>query len=213
MTHIVYSYILQKNHNRLLQEFLENFPSDFQEKILKYKNWEDAQLSLLGRLLLKYGLRKINKAYLDKELHYSKYNKPYLLNSEVRFNISHSGDIVVCAITDSNDIGIDIEKIYEINVNDFKSQLTAAEWKQLKSSDNTKNTFFKYWTKKEAVIKANGMGLSLPLNSFDIVNNHTSLNEENFFIKEIELDLDYKCHLAFKNKFDPIISVPSKIDF
>ena len=213
MTQILYSYSLEENHNRLLQEFLLDFPKDFQKKILRYTHWKDAQLSLIGRLLLRHGLKKINKCYQEKELKYTEYNKPYLFNSEVKFNISHSGNIVVCAITNNNHIGIDIEEICDININDFRSQMTEFEFQYIMNSNNYKIAFYNYWTQKEAVIKANGMGLSLSLKSFEIFDGHTFIEGEDFFLKEIKLDIDYKCHLAYKNRPDSIILSPYKVIF
>ncbi|GAA4271386.1 4'-phosphopantetheinyl transferase superfamily protein [Aquimarina gracilis] len=213
MTRILYSYIKEKNHNFLIKEWLPRFPKSFQEKVLRYRRWQDAQLSLLGRLLLKQGLKDYGIVCNNElNMHYTSYNKPYFIDLEVEFNISHSGDIVVCAITQNNDIGIDIEIVKNIEVEDFKNQMTSLEWQRIISSGDIKNSFFNYWTQKEAVIKAHGMGLSVPLKSFEIINNHTIIDTENFYVKEVVLDQEYKCHLAFKNTSNPVISNPIRVN-
>ncbi len=212
MTQILYAYISEDNHEFLLKEMLHDFPDAFRKKISQYRRWEDAQLSLLGRVLLKNGLKELNKDLNIGDLSYTEYNKPYFKNENVKFNISHSGNIVVCAIAENFEIGIDIEISQEIQLEYFKSQMTTLEWQRIIFSDDERNAFFEYWAQKEAVIKTHGMGLSLPLKSFEVINNQTIIKEEHFFLKEIPLDNKYKCFLAFKDKIDPIILSPKKID-
>lgn len=211
MTQILYSYISEDNHDYLIKNYLNGFPEDFQEKIVSFKRWQDAQLSLLGRLLLNYGLQKKDKNYKNKTLSYTSYDKPFFDGNMTKFNISHSGEIVVCVISEANDVGIDVEIINEINIQDFEAQMTKTEWNNLMIIENKKAAFFDFWTQKEAAIKANGKGLSIPLKSFEVINYHTKINEECFFLKEIFLDEKYKCHLAFKNKIDSMISAPERV--
>ncbi|MFQ6601896.1 4'-phosphopantetheinyl transferase family protein [Flavobacterium sp. C3NV] len=207
MTQILYAYISEENHDYLIEKYLNEFPYDFKEKILAYRKWQDSQLSLLGRLLLNYGLQRMgikNK----KNLNYTFYNKPFLDDINTKFNISHSGEIVVCVLSDTNDVGIDVEIIDKINIQDFESQMTKSEWGNIRIAEDEKKAFFDYWTQKEAVIKANGKGLSIPLKSFEIANLSTKINDDFFFLKEIFLDEKYKCHLAFKDKIDTMIVGP-----
>ncbi|MBQ4803358.1 4'-phosphopantetheinyl transferase superfamily protein [Aquimarina sp. MMG015] len=202
MTQILYSYISEKNHEFLLKELLPGFSTDFQNKLLKYRRWQDAQLSLLGRTLLGKGLENIDLPFCENNVIYTSYNKPYFKEGKVKFNISHSGNMVVCAITETCEIGIDIEMLHSLHIEDFKTQMTALEWQRIISSDNPESSFFDYWTQKEAVIKALGIGLSLPLDSFEIIDNKTIIDKESFFLKEILLDNKYKCHIAFKDEVD-----------
>ncbi len=214
MTQILYSYISEKNHELLLKEILPEFSIDFRNRILKYRRWQDTQLSLIGRVLLRNGFNMLNKQFSEEDICYTKYNKPYFENENIKFNISHSGNIVVCAVTENFEVGIDIEVLQDIKIENFKSQMTELEWERIVSSNNTKNSFFKYWTQKEAVIKASGKGLSIPLDSFEVINNQTKIDHEGFFLREIELNDQYKCHLAFKgnsvnlnsNTLTPLVS-------
>lgn len=211
MTHILYAYISEENHNYLITNYLNEFSADFQKKILAYRRWQDSQLSLLGRLLLRHGLQKMSKSYAEAELSYTLYSKPFLNDDTTKFNISHSGEIVVCVLSDRSDVGIDIEIIHDIELEGFKSQMTKREWDNLSLNEDTESAFFEYWTQKEAVIKANGKGLSIPLKSFEVTNHYAKIEEEYFFVKEIFLDKKYKCHLAFKDKIDTIIVGPSRM--
>ena len=73
------------------------------------------------------------------------------------------------------DIGIDIEKIEPIKISDFKSQMTNNEWESVNNSKDTERSFFCYWSQKEAVIKTHGKGLTIPLKSFEVQNNKTTI--------------------------------------
>ncbi|QHI35389.1 4'-phosphopantetheinyl transferase sfp [Kordia antarctica] len=212
MTHIYYTYISKENHDKLLQTYLSDFSENFQERILKYRRWEDAQLSLLGRLLLQHGLKTINQVHIEELLEYSAYGKPRLKDQKIKFNISHSGNIVICVLTDTSEVGIDIEKMHTVNIEDFKTQMTANEWQGIETTTNKTEAFFKYWTQKEAVVKANGKGFSIALNSFEIKEDQVDINGENFFLKEITLDTAYKCYIAFKDEIDNELELPKEIE-
>lgn len=198
MVYILYSSIKEFDHKRLIDSFLPGFCLGYQKKIMNYRRWQDAQLSLLGRVLLIKGMKALNYKFNESHMKYTKYNKPYLSESDIKFNISHSGDVVICALTLLGDIGIDIEKIAPIKITDFKSHMTTNEWQLMCDSNNVEDSFFNFWTQKEAVIKAHGKGLSIPLKSFEIQNNKTMIARENFFLKEIKIKDGYKCHLALK---------------
>ncbi|WP_245753888.1 4'-phosphopantetheinyl transferase family protein [Myroides guanonis] len=180
-----------------MNEFLLRFPIDFQNKILNYRRWQDAQLSLLGRILLYKATANFNENYKDVSIKYNKYNKPYFGDgNEVCFNISHSGEMVVCAVTNVCDIGIDIELRQDITVEDFQPQMTDNEWLKISTSLDKMDSFYNYWTQKEAVIKCNGKGFSVILKSFEISQDIVIIDNNFFFLKEINIDDRYKCYVA-----------------
>ncbi|MEP6804699.1 MAG: 4'-phosphopantetheinyl transferase superfamily protein [Flavobacterium sp.] len=181
-----------------MQEFLLQFPIDFQKKITSYRRWQDAQLSLLGRMLLFKATVNFNKDYKKYlSIKYNKYKKPFFEDDEdVYFNISHSGEMVICAVTNLCDVGIDIELRRDIDIEDFQSQMTDNEWLKVSTSFNKMDSFYNYWTQKEAVIKCYGKGLYVPLKSFEISQNIAIIDDEKIFLKEIKIDNKYKCHVA-----------------
>lgn len=193
---ILYSYISESNHNRLLSNFLHKLPIDFVENILSYKKWQDVQLRLLGRLLLIKGLKVNGEDFSDLIIEYTKYGKPYFKNSNIKFNISYSGNIVVCVLTNCITIGIDIEKKREICLDYYKNQFSKAEFLYIEGSENKYDFFLKLWTRKEAIIKANGMGISIPLNSFEVINNIVSLKKKIYYLNEIKIASNYTCSVA-----------------
>ena len=107
---------------------------------------------------------------------YGKFGKPALANqpgdSDLRFNVSHSGDLVVYALADGREIGVDVEAIAAMEDRDDVATHCFSKAEQdaylaLAESERTQG-FFNCWTRKEAYIKARGDGLSLPLDQFDV---------------------------------------------
>jgi 4'-phosphopantetheinyl transferase len=172
---------------------------------MRYKRWQDAQLSLLGRILLYKGAEEIYGYNLsEKEIKYTKYNKPYFEDNLIQFNISHSDEIVVCALSNQYEIGIDIEIIADFELDSFRFQMTESEKYNIEQSHSLKDAFFEYWTQKEAVIKAHGHGLTVPLKSFEILDHKTEINNEKFYLKEIKIDKKYKCHISLKTNIGEV---------
>lgn len=202
LIYIYYTYLSEENHANLLNNELSKFSIDFIAKIKKQKRWQDAQLSLLGRILLFKGIREQYHLNIEeKEVYYNAFNKPFFKENPVHFSISHSGEIAICAISDDTQIGIDIEKISEININTFKPYMLDTEWKRIKKSINKYEAFFEYWTQKEAIIKALGFG-QINLKSFEIIDNSTLIVENRFYLKEVKIDQEYKCSISYNRQSD-----------
>ena len=94
--------------------------------------------------------------------------KPYLVDSEYYFNISHSGEYVMCAVSD-NCIGIDIEMIREKVDNDAIARRFFAENEYNEISSATakkKEIFTRIWSEKESYIKYLGLGMKKGMNTF-----------------------------------------------
>lgn len=109
------------------------------------------------------------------EFSVNEYGKPALTGSStdaLRFNLSHSGDLVVIAISLRREVGIDVER-YAPERSDravAENYFSTAEVAGLRAVPERlrARAFFNCWTRKEAYIKARGMGLSIPLDSFDV---------------------------------------------
>jgi 4'-phosphopantetheinyl transferase len=124
-------------------------------------------------------LRLLLGAYLEADprslgFATNEYGKPRIdtPHCRLRFNMSHSTSVTMVALCLNAEVGIDVEAIRPV-----------AEWAAIASShfsgeendalnaepEEARSTaFFRCWTRKEAFIKAKGMGLSLPLNSFSV---------------------------------------------
>ncbi len=176
--------------------YLQKLPRSEQEKIKAFRRWEDAQSSLLGKMLLKKVLYDCNLGEhgLD-QIQLTQFGRPYI-NSTIDFNLTHSGNYILCASTQNGRLGIDIEKINPIQLADYRSVFNAKEWDSIVNSPSPKIHFYKLWTIKEAVLKAQGNGLSFPPNQVEAL--HTTINIEGkqWHYHTIELNENYICHLA-----------------
>lgn len=90
----------------------------------------------------------------------------------LRFNLSHSGDIVLVAVAGDREVGVDVEKIKPHLDHDALARrfFSAHENRHLATvaPESRRDAFFAAWTCKEALLKAWGVGLSLPLDRFDV---------------------------------------------
>ena len=96
--------------------------------------------------------------------------------SDVRFNLSHSGERAVLAVTNGREVGIDLEQEHQLEVLAFaRLFFSPGERLALEITPPAERlrAFFKVWTRKESFIKAIGSGLSFPLAGF-----HVSLDED-----------------------------------
>ncbi len=126
----------------------------------------------------------------------TQWGKPELQdNKGIFFNLSHTGGFTVLAVTGFPGIGIDIEKILPI---DEKSSLAKTcfspkEFQQMEqiSLEKWEPVFYDYWTRKESVVKAQGKGLSVSLQSFSVSLNKTwtkvELEQQAWYIKPLAL--------------------------
>jgi 4'-phosphopantetheinyl transferase len=107
---------------------------------------------------------------------YNLYGKPALQGPPDRtplcFNLSHSHNLVLYAVTYGRDLGIDIEYVRPNFARDQIAEqfFSPRENVELRALTHVQHTigFFNCWTRKEAYIKARGQGLSLPLDQFDV---------------------------------------------
>jgi 4'-phosphopantetheinyl transferase len=150
------------------------------------------------------------------QFQYSEFGKPSLaqpseLHPPVEFNVSHSGDLVLIALSRRRTLGVDIERMRmdvateEIatrffSVNECRDLATVAP-------DLRCAAFFACWTRKEAYLKARGDGLSLPLEQFDvsflpghdprlIETRHDPAEARRWTLHALEGGFDYKAALA-----------------
>ena len=92
--------------------------------------------------------------------------KPYILGGKISFNISHSGDYVLCTVGDEN-VGCDIQKLTPCNFKVAKRFFADNEVMLLEKSENRDFVFTRLWALKESVLKFSGEGVSGGLDRYD----------------------------------------------
>jgi 4'-phosphopantetheinyl transferase len=150
---------------------------DERQKADRFHFPADRQCHIIGRALVRIFLAHLlERQPADFRFRYNEFGKPYLADNpderDLHFNISHSGDFIAIALAARRHIGIDVECIredlaLEQLVLRFFSPREQADWGTLPAHQK-RDAFFRCWTRKEAYIKARGMGLSMPLHQFDV---------------------------------------------
>ena len=174
------------------KELLLYITNEKANRILKFRYIADAYRTMLGELLIRYAVYQKSGCDND-EIIISNKGKPYLIYPKgIFFNISHSGNWVVGATADAP-LGIDIEYIKS-----ERQYIMSAE-----SEHVQRERFYQIWTLKESYIKADGRGLNIPLNSFDVVS-----KRDNQYLVENSLQNKYK-KFSVKWKDSYFVSVHS----
>jgi 4'-phosphopantetheinyl transferase len=103
---------------------------------------------------------------------YSKTGRPELVGRPVLFNISHSSERMLVAVSAHHRLGVDIEHIRPIvqMLSMARSYFAAEEVEVLLAlpEEQQLKAFYRCWTRKEAYLKARGEGFSISLDSFAV---------------------------------------------
>lgn len=175
--------------------------------------------AVLRSILAKY----LNIIPQDIEFITNRYGKPSVKGSDIKFNMSHSVKSAYYAVSASFDLGIDVE-FFNIKKNIFdiaKSVFSTTEFDYFikLSNDERQEFFFEAWTKKEAMIKAVGLGLSYPMEEVDTLkmgdNNCLELFGTQYYLYKLSSNECYRAHLVVKDQIDIVIEQqlisPSKL--
>ena len=106
----------------------------------------------------------------DIEFTYTENGKPHIPESDLEFNVSHSGDWIVLALGRGREIGVDIEQIRkDVDVEAIASRYYAPdEQRVVESAGDPHAAFFRIWARKEAFIKASGSTLFAELKRISV---------------------------------------------
>lgn len=164
--------------------FLNKIPKAKREKIDNYKNKQRRKQSIVAEMILSNLLYKNGINYDEIKITYNENGKPYISNFDLYFNISHSYNFVLVAIS-KNEIGVDIEKIRNIDKRVSKkiSKEPSTEKILCKSED-----ILKAFVLKEAYLKLRGW----PFSKLDEIK--VKYNED-----DIELDDKTCCYTSIIN--------------
>lgn len=182
----------------------------------KFKYEKDKSRYIIARSFLRKILSNILGINpLDIIISTNKFGKPVLDHkkySNIKFNLSHSGDIIVYAFSLFNEVGIDIE-ILDSTINHLeiaKNCFSSEETLFLKNSKNQfemTDKFFRIWTRKEALLKAVGTGLLPELKQIDVLQDVIKLdlfsieslgNQNNIFsVIDLSINTNYRSAIAY----------------
>ena len=134
------------------------------------KKKEENQKELSKRLLT-YGFwHSFGISYEESMIERRSNGKPYYIGNEneIFFNLSHGQELIAVACADC-EVGIDAESMRKVRENAMRRTCTRKEWEWLQQSEQKELDFLRLWTLKESYMKMTVRGMSLPLDSFEVV--------------------------------------------
>lgn len=172
-------------------------------------HFEEDKLSFMiyhacKRLILSHYL---NQAPQEIEIAIREKGKPYLSHSTITFNLSHTKDIAILAVADNIEIGVDIEKIkpshdYLAIAKRFFHAQEYAYLIQIINDDERQKMFYRFWTAKEAVLKATGEGIIARLDTVIItldITDQIASSDDNCTLIPLSVPTNYVGTLAALN--------------
>ncbi len=155
------------------QQLLQKVPAACRPKFGRYAHVRDLQRSLLGEVITRHLLEGIcGKLPDDREFTIGEKGKPEPGGLQgIHFNISHSGEWVVAALSPFH-VGVDVERIRKVPegvANRFFSEKEKAWLASANNEQEKAEIFFTLWTLKESFLKAIGTGLTRSLSTFTVV--------------------------------------------
>jgi 4'-phosphopantetheinyl transferase len=171
-------WTIQLDHASIEMEVCaEVLSSDEQERAAKFKFQRDRRRYIVGHATLRSILAAhVKKSPQELTFRHGKNGKPFLdgpdTERDIQFNLTHSHDVALLAVTRGQEIGVDVEYMNR----DFaftevaERFFTPKEVQALRAlpAPLRKQAFFKCWTSKEAFLKAKGTGLSGELDEVTI---------------------------------------------
>lgn len=201
MINILYFKLNKLWEAQIFSSNLSLLPKILQQKILLYKNKKEQQLRICGKLMLLQLLNESDtiKDYGLNDIQYDEYNKPFF-KENFHFSIAHSEDVVLCAASKQNRLGIDVEKIKPIDVLLLKDMFSIDEWLTIEQEDYNLEYFYYLWTRKEAVLKVIGKGVFEEMKKIEVLKDKILYESEQYTIYDLPIDEAYFIAVACNDK-------------
>lgn len=169
------------SYHHLVPELIKYLNAAELQRAQKYHFEKDTNQFIICRSLLKFILAQHTSLEIDKiNIKIGTNKKPYLSsNQTICFNVSHAKDFAIIVVS-THAVGIDLE---ELNTNfNFSEILTSVfsnfEIEFILNADDKTYAFYKLWTRKEAIVKATGQGISDDLTHIPATNGHHTVNSK-----------------------------------
>ena len=179
--------------NRVNKSHFELISSERAEKAMRYKMEADKKRSVAAGILL-------SRFLPGAEIYTDEFGKPRAKNG-VCFNLSHSGDYAVLAVSEC-ETGVDIEVFRRVDALRMgKIVFCQNEMNMLEAEGDRLRLFFEFWTKKEALLKCMGKGFHRNAKSVDVSGDYFEENGKRYFFKTYRFS-DYTLSVCSeKNNF------------
>jgi len=149
----------------LVPEVLKRLPVERQQRIHNMKQEKSRKQSMGVGLLLQKVLAFYHME--DSQVFVGEHGKPMIDGLE--FSLSHSGDMVICAVSDKP-VGCDVEELRKAPEGVAERYFSEGEQEYLSrfSEKEYDTAFFRLWTMKESYVKMTGEGMRLPFAAYEV---------------------------------------------
>lgn len=183
---IYYQFILDGIIPVSLANLISELPYNKQIRLNQLVNAQDKCLSLAGLQLLKIGMQKLGfNDFQLSSIHFDRLGKP-TCDQAVDFSISHSQNLVLCAIILAGKVGIDVE--------------------YCKDSANHNQQELDRWARGEAVLKAHGQSDLSKAGEIQWQGQKAQFMGEPWYLQSLQIHSDYVVHVASNDAQDQIMA-------
>lgn len=172
-----YHYDIRKLTEEEYQKWYNLMSAEKKARVDRFRQPDDKKRTVAGEMLARKAIAQRCGVEAESiKFETAEHGKPFAVGLDMEFNISHSGNLVACAVSDQP-VGVDIELIRPVDLRTAKHFCTPEELEYLfghtpSEDEFTKSEevmvlhrFFQIWTTKEAVGKCRGIGLGCCMNA------------------------------------------------
>jgi|GEM_PF-5408453 4'-phosphopantetheinyl transferase len=194
---VYFSDTTRQNDPEWYMPLLQTLPASMQAGIRAYESSGQVSLRVLGKTLLRHALQQQFPGSSLDDYRHTPPKAPFIEVSTAQFSISHSEQLVACAIADGMPVGLDVERIHPIELPLMQAYFDAINWEQIMQAPDPAACFYRYWTMKEATLKAAGLGLhETALEQCHIRGEEVVLGARIYQTQSITLETGYIASLA-----------------
>lgn len=176
----------------MIERLISNLPASHQQDVLRHHFLKDRAHKIAGRLMVEHLHSKLNVPFAWEKWKCTEGKKPFVQGG-LQFNISHSGDYVAAIVSNKAKVGIDIEQTTKTDLLSILKSFHNEEQQFVREAEDQNEAFLHVWTRKEAFLKAKGVGIVHGLDNESCLPNRIESNG-NWHIRSIKAIPKY--HLA-----------------
>ncbi|URZ01688.1 4'-phosphopantetheinyl transferase family protein [Clostridium felsineum] len=168
-------------------------PPERDDRIKSCMNKMKKNILIAEELLLRYILleRNLLKKHQIICREYNEYGKSFFKNIPLELSISHSLNIVGCAVAEDREIGLDIQAVKNLPIDILRRFISDNEYKMILESGDKKNTSNLIWNQKEAFLKCLGVGWAKKITNYENNSKGIILNGVQYVIKQSRIDRNF----------------------
>ncbi|OEU71713.1 MAG: hypothetical protein BA874_05600 [Desulfuromonadales bacterium C00003068] len=193
---VYYGFVNQPWSQTVWLKQLQRLPQSLQDKVLRFRRWQDQHMALLAKLLLLQGLvaRGEGGDCLER-FEIDDCGRPYILGA-ADFNLSHSGGAVVCAISRYGKVGVDVELSRSLEPDHFTLCMTPQQIESFHQADDPSQALLQLWVAKESAAKAKGVGLGFDFRKMICSPERITMNQDHYALHALDIHSAYLCCVA-----------------